>query len=209
MFRIAEGEPLGYDDPVVSGHSIEFRINAEDAGPQLHARARHPTTWRPPFRARRSSRRGIPQRHDRARQLRLADRQDHRHRCQTAAQALERSAGRWTSSWSTACRRSFHSTGPFWRTRLITAEDGRFGVHTRWIETEFSGQIPPYAGAPDEAAEAAKRSKVVVEVNGKRLEVMVPAGLGAANGSASASRPTEASHGAGAAQGPRLSRAML
>jgi acetyl-CoA/propionyl-CoA carboxylase biotin carboxyl carrier protein len=32
MFRIAQGEELGYDDPVVSGHSIEFRINAEDGG---------------------------------------------------------------------------------------------------------------------------------------------------------------------------------
>ncbi|WP_248966452.1 ATP-binding protein, partial [Sphaerisporangium perillae] len=32
MFRIADGEPLGYDDPDVRGHSIEFRINAEDAG---------------------------------------------------------------------------------------------------------------------------------------------------------------------------------
>jgi acetyl-CoA/propionyl-CoA carboxylase biotin carboxyl carrier protein len=82
---------------------------------------------------------------------------------------------------------------PFHRAVLedpaYTAEDGRFGVHTRWIETEFGGQIPPYAGGPDEAPEPAERSKVVVEVNGKRLEVMVPAGLGAANGSAGASRP--------------------
>jgi acetyl-CoA/propionyl-CoA carboxylase biotin carboxyl carrier protein len=82
---------------------------------------------------------------------------------------------------------------PFHRAVLedpaYTAEDGRFGVHTRWIETEFRGHIPPYAGGPDEAPEPAKRSKVVVEVNGKRLEVMVPAGLGAANGSAGASRP--------------------
>lgn len=32
MFRIAAGEPLGYDDPIPRGHSIEFRLNAEDAG---------------------------------------------------------------------------------------------------------------------------------------------------------------------------------
>ena len=42
MFRIAAGEELGYDDPRVMGHSIEFRINAEDGGPELHARAGHP-----------------------------------------------------------------------------------------------------------------------------------------------------------------------
>src|SRR4051812_36964445 len=31
MFRVAAGEPIGYDDPPVRGHSIEYRINAEDA----------------------------------------------------------------------------------------------------------------------------------------------------------------------------------
>jgi acetyl-CoA/propionyl-CoA carboxylase, biotin carboxylase, biotin carboxyl carrier protein len=82
---------------------------------------------------------------------------------------------------------------PFHRTVLddpaYTAEDGRFGVHTRWIETEFSGEIPPYEGQPGEAPEPLKRSKIVVEVNGKRLEVMVPAGLGTANGSGVGTRP--------------------
>jgi acetyl-CoA/propionyl-CoA carboxylase biotin carboxyl carrier protein len=70
----------------------------------------------------------------------------------------------------------------------FAAEDGAFRVHTRWIETEFSGQIAPYAGPLGEAPESSPRSKVVVEVNGKRLEVLVPAGLGAANGSASGAR---------------------
>src|SRR6476469_6082900 len=32
MFRIADGEALGYDDPAVRGHSFEFRINGEDPG---------------------------------------------------------------------------------------------------------------------------------------------------------------------------------
>jgi acetyl-CoA/propionyl-CoA carboxylase biotin carboxyl carrier protein len=68
----------------------------------------------------------------------------------------------------------------------FTAEGGRFGVHTRWIETEFAGHIEPYTGVSAEGPEPLKRSKIVVEVNGKRLEVMVPAGLGTANGSAGA-----------------------
>jgi acetyl-CoA/propionyl-CoA carboxylase biotin carboxyl carrier protein len=82
---------------------------------------------------------------------------------------------------------------PFHRAVLedpaYTAEDGRFGVHTRWIETEFSGQIPPYTGTFGESPEPVKRSRIVVEVNGKRFEVMVPAGMGSANGSAVATRP--------------------
>ena len=48
MFRIAEGEPLGYDDPVVTGHSIEFRINAEDPGRNFLPAPGTLTTWRPP-----------------------------------------------------------------------------------------------------------------------------------------------------------------
>jgi acetyl-CoA/propionyl-CoA carboxylase, biotin carboxylase, biotin carboxyl carrier protein len=61
-----------------------------------------------------------------------------------------------------------------------------FSVHTRWIETEFSTQIPPYAPEADSAGDgtetAGERERIVVEVGGKRLEVVLPAGLGAAAG---------------------------
>jgi acetyl-CoA/propionyl-CoA/long-chain acyl-CoA carboxylase, biotin carboxylase, biotin carboxyl carrier protein len=70
----------------------------------------------------------------------------------------------------------------------FTAGDGRFGVHTRWIETEFTGEIAPYSESAAQAAERPERTKVVVEVNGKRLEVVVPAGFGGANGSAASAR---------------------
>jgi acetyl-CoA/propionyl-CoA carboxylase, biotin carboxylase, biotin carboxyl carrier protein len=46
-------------------------------------------------------------------------------------------------------------------------------VHTRWIETEWAGGIPPFTGAA-ELAEAGARETVVVEVGGKRLEVTLP-----------------------------------
>jgi acetyl-CoA/propionyl-CoA carboxylase biotin carboxyl carrier protein len=53
-----------------------------------------------------------------------------------------------------------------------------FTVHTRWIETEFDTPIAPYAGSPAETAEAdGERQTVVVEVGGKRLEVVLPGGL--------------------------------
>ena len=101
---------------------------------------------------------------------------------------------------------------PFHRAVLddpaFTAADGHFGVHTRWIETEFTGQIAPYDGPVGEAAEPTERSKVVVEVNGKRLEVMVPAGLGAANGRIRRrGHGEERRSGGGAAQATRRRRA--
>ena len=48
MFRIAAGEELGYDDPPVSGHSIEFRINAEDAGRNFMPAPGTLTRWHAP-----------------------------------------------------------------------------------------------------------------------------------------------------------------
>jgi len=51
-------------------------------------------------------------------------------------------------------------------------------VHTRWIETEFVNDIPAYAGVVARASEGAgDRQSVVVEVGGKRLEVLLPGDL--------------------------------
>jgi acetyl-CoA/propionyl-CoA carboxylase biotin carboxyl carrier protein len=69
-----------------------------------------------------------------------------------------------------------------------------FSVHTRWIETEFAGTIPPYPGSPGQAGDAGagggqpERERITVEVQGKRLEVVLPAGLGRTGGPA-APRP--------------------
>ena len=48
MFRIAAGEELGYDDPEIRGHSIEFRINAEDGGRGFLPAPGTLTKWAPP-----------------------------------------------------------------------------------------------------------------------------------------------------------------
>jgi len=75
-----------------------------------------------------------------------------------------------------------------------------FRVHTRWIETEFAGDIPPYQPEPSQSREAQaggaapERERITVEVAGKRLEVTLPAGLG---GSAVLAGP------AAAVRGPR------
>jgi acetyl-CoA/propionyl-CoA/long-chain acyl-CoA carboxylase, biotin carboxylase, biotin carboxyl carrier protein len=86
------------------------------------------------------------------------------------------------------------------RDKAFTGEP--FSVHTRWIETEFGTQIPPYAPEADPAAgdgagpSAGERERIVVEVGGKRLEVVLPAGLGVSG-----------SHGSGPATGSRVPRA--
>jgi acetyl-CoA/propionyl-CoA carboxylase biotin carboxyl carrier protein len=68
-----------------------------------------------------------------------------------------------------------------------------FSVHTRWIETEFVNEIPPYSAEADEeagaagaadAAGAGARERIVVEVGGKRLDVVLPGGLGVTAGGA-------------------------
>ena len=69
-----------------------------------------------------------------------------------------------------------------------------FSVHTRWIETEFDNTIPPYDGEQADAdADAGLRERVVVEVGGRRLEVMLPAGFGAGGGAQAAKRPARRS----------------
>ena len=64
--------------------------------------------------------------------------------------------------------------------------EGEFTVYTQWIETEFDNQIQPYSGDVAEAEEAGERQSVVVEVGGKRLEVVLPAGLASIGGGAAA-----------------------
>jgi len=60
--------------------------------------------------------------------------------------------------------------------------EGDFTVYTTWIETEFDNQITPYGGEPGEAEEPDERQSVTVEVGGKRLQVVLPSGLGLAAG---------------------------
>ncbi|MFP5366378.1 MAG: biotin/lipoyl-containing protein, partial [Actinomycetes bacterium] len=73
--------------------------------------------------------------------------------------------------------------------------EGPFKVHTRWIETEFINNLPAWApdGAADLEAATEDRQRVVVEVGGKRLEVVLPASLGSVGtgGAAAAGKPAK------------------
>src|SRR5699024_3874255 len=68
-----------------------------------------------------------------------------------------------------------------------TAED--FAVHTTWIETDYAARVAaaaasvvPAPAPPQEDEPEGQTERVVVEVGGKRLEVVLPAGLGISAG---------------------------
>ncbi|MFP5283123.1 MAG: acetyl/propionyl/methylcrotonyl-CoA carboxylase subunit alpha [Actinomycetes bacterium] len=187
MFRIADGEPLGYPDPPVTRHAIEFRLNAEDAGRNFLPAPGTVTRWRPPagpgVRVDEGYLEGmtVPGSFDSLVAKLIVTGADRE-------QALARSR----RALRELVIEGMPTVAPFHRAVLddsaFTAAEGVFAVHTRWIETEFAGGIPPYAGPPAAAAETDPTSRVVVEVNGKRLEVVVPATLGAGNGGTSRPR---------------------
>ncbi|MEV0824403.1 acetyl/propionyl/methylcrotonyl-CoA carboxylase subunit alpha [Nonomuraea rubra] len=186
MFRIADGEPLGYDDPALRGHSIEFRINAEDAGRNFLPAPGTLTTLRAPsgpgVRLDSGYEAGmtVPGTFDSlVAKLIVTGR--------TRQEALERSR---------RALAEFEITGmptvlPFHRAVVADPAftSAPFSVHTRWIETEWDNPVPPYEGEVASAGEAAGRETVTVEVGGKRLEVVLPAGLGAAGAPAAAKTP--------------------
>ena len=191
MFRIADGQPLGYADPEVRGHSIEYRVNAEDAGRNFLPAPGTITRWRTPsgpgvrVDAGYTAGMTVPQAFDSLLAKLIVT-------GATRAQALERSR-RALAEFDVG---GMPTVLPFHRAvvrdEAFTGEP--FSVHTRWIETEFATQIPPYAPEADAggaagAGDPGPRERIVVEVGGKRLEVVLPAGLGvAAGGRAGAGR---------------------
>jgi acetyl-CoA/propionyl-CoA carboxylase, biotin carboxylase, biotin carboxyl carrier protein len=189
MFRIAAGEELGYDDPQVEGHSIEFRINAEDPGRNFMPAPGTLTKWHPPagpgVRLDGGYDQGetVPGSFDSLIAKLVVTGRDR-------TQALER-ARRALSEFVVD---GMPTVIPFDRTVVddpaFVGDDDSFGVYTSWIETEFDNRIPPYAGASVEQ-EPDERQRVTVEVGGRRLEVVLPAGLaaGSAGPAAGARRP--------------------
>ena len=189
QFRIADGGLIDYPDPALRGHSIEFRINGEDPGRGFLPAPGSLLTWSPP------SGPGV--------------------RVDSGFQAGDVIGGNFDSllakliitgaTREEALERSRRALAEFEVDGIATAltfhravvDDPAFApaggapftVHTRWIETEFDNQIPPYSGPVAEAEEPQARETVVVEVGGKRVEVSLPAGLGSAPAAAGAAGP--------------------
>ena len=195
MFRIANGEALGFDDPVIKGHSIEFRINAEDPGRNFMPAPGTLVAWQPPtgpgVRVDEGYHAGmtVPGAFDSLIAKVIVTGSDRENALARSRRALReiRVEGMPT-------------VVPFHQAVLndpaYTAANGRFGVHTRWIETEFSGNLPAYEGVLGESDEPPALTTVVVEVNGRRLEVRMPAEMGGGAKPSSVKKPVRRQRGA-------------
>ncbi|MFJ6644092.1 acetyl/propionyl/methylcrotonyl-CoA carboxylase subunit alpha [Streptomyces sp. NPDC091290] len=183
MFRIADGEELGYGDPVLRGHSFEFRINGEDPGRGFLPAPGTVTTFAPPsgpgvrLDAGVESGSVIGPAWDSLLAKLIVTGATREQALQRAARALEEFQ---VEGMATAI--PFHRAvvkDPAFAPELTGSADP-FTVHTRWIETEFVNDIKPFTAPTDTDTDEAGRDTVVVEVGGRRLEVSLPASLGMA-----------------------------
>jgi acetyl-CoA/propionyl-CoA carboxylase, biotin carboxylase, biotin carboxyl carrier protein len=213
QFAIADGQRLRGSDPTPRGHSLEFRINAEDPGrnflpaPGRITALRWPTG--PGVRVDAGYVEGdtVPGAFDSLLAKLIVT-------GQSRAEAIER-ARRALAELEVG---GMPTLVPFHRAVLddpafAPADDTTpFAVHTRWIETEWRGEIPPYSAEAASADEAASRTRMTVEVDGRRLEVVLPEGLAVGTGSRSGARkPASARRstgGAAAASGDALTAPM-
>ena len=183
QFRLARGEELGYGDPEVRGHSIEFRITGEDPGrnfmpaPGTITKLKNPTG--PGVRIDSGVEQGdvISGNFDSMLSKLIVT-------GATRTQALQRSR----RALEEMVVEGIPTVIPF-DLAVVTNPDfapaeGPFKVHTRWIETSFVNDIPAWTptGSGAETPDAGDRQRVVVEVGGKRLEVVLPASLGSVSG---------------------------
>lgn len=192
QLRIAEGEALEESDPASRGHSFEFRINAEDPGRNFFPAPGTITRWHPPtgpgVRIDEGYRKNmnVPGAFDSLLCKLIVTGATREQALQRARRALD----------------EFEIEGmptvmPFHRKVVndpaFIAEDGVFGVYTDWIETEFVNDIEPYSGDLGEADEPAPKEEIVVEVNGRRIEVKLPSGLSATPAKRKPKKPTRRS----------------
>lgn len=176
MIRVAQGEKLKSEAvPEAWGHSIEFRINAEDPG-----RGFLPTPGRidvfdapagPGIRLDSGVVAGsaVPGSFDSLMAKLIVTGATRDEALQRAARAL----------------REFRIEGvasvlPFSRAVLDHADfravDGKFGVHTRWIETDFAEELARVVSPHDrvQPAKQAEMMRLTVEIDGKLHELGVP-----------------------------------
>lgn len=171
QFRIAMGEPLGFEDPIIRGHSIEFRINGEDPGRSFLPAPGRISAWSAP------SGPGV--------------------RVDAGFQGGDEIGGNFDSllaklivtgaTRAQAIERARRALAEFTIEGLPTAipfhraivEDPAFTkdykIYTSYIENEFDNQIAEYLYPTQDVQTQAAAQLLVAEVNGKRFEISVHA----------------------------------
>ena len=208
QFRIAEGGIIEEVDPIITGHSIEFRINGEDPGRGFLPAPGVLDVWNPPS--------GPGVRMDSGFQagdviggnfdsllgkliITGADRAEALQRARRALDEFQ------IDGIATAL--TFHREVVRDAAFAPADPNETFSVHTRWIESEFDNKIPAYTGGASNDDEAGARETVVVEVDGKRVEVSLPAGFQGAKG-ASGPKKRTSKKSAAAASGDSVTAPM-
>ena len=211
QFRIAEGEQLRFtEDPAPRGHSFEFRINGEDAGANFMPAPGTVAVYQQPdgpgVRVDSGVRAGsvIGGQFDSmlAKLIVTGENRD---------QALAR-ARRALDEYVVE---GMPTVLPFHRhivSHPAFIGDGEsFDIYTKWIEEEWDNPIAPYVDAADaDEDEATPAHKVVVEVDGRRVEIALPGDLALGGGAApkKKAKKRRSSGGAGGASGDAVSAPM-
>ncbi len=185
QLRLAAGERLGYGDPVARGHSIEFRINAEDPSAGFVpaagtiSRLRLPSGPGVRYDGGYVEGGSVPASFDSLIGKLIVTGADRR-------QAIERAR----RAFGELVLEGLPTVVGFHR---LVLDDPAFteeplGVHTRYIESELAPRLVglaasgPAGGSAVTSGAAAggsagDRQLVVLEVNGRRVEVSLPAAL--------------------------------
>ena len=171
QFRIAKGEALGFDDPVIRGHSIEFRINGEDPGRSFLPAPGRITDWviptGPGVRVDAGFKNGdtIGGNFDSLLAKLIVT-------GATREQAIDR-ARRALAEFSIE---GLATALPFHRAIMEDpAFTQDFKIYTSYIENEFNNDIPMYHAPVVPLETHMAPEQLVAEVNGKRFEVLVHA----------------------------------
>ena len=180
QFRIAEGHELSLqEDPTPRGHAFEFRINGEDAAANFMPAPGTIVKYSEPAGPGVRVDSGVVQGSVIGGQF----------------DSMLAKLIVWGPDRETALRRSARALSeykveglptviPFDQAVVadpaFTAEDGNFGVYTKWIEEEWDNQLPAHDESTDAEAADAEPSQVhTVEIDGRRIEVALPASFGA------------------------------
>ncbi len=171
QFRIAMGEHLGYEDPVIRGHSMEFRINGEDPGRSFLPAPGRITEWRLPS--------GPGVRVDAG--FKSGDTIGGNFDSLLAKLIITGNSRAQVIERARRALAEFHIGGlatalPFHRAILedpAFTED--FKVYTSYIENEFVNEIPVFGKSGVHLPSHAASEHFVAEVNGHRFDVVLHA----------------------------------